>query len=120
MKNDKVTLRLPSKTDYVSTVRLTTSSFCNQIGFNVEELEDTRVAISEACNIVMACGSTIEIEYHIKDDSLEITVDAGNQCVLDKEDFEFAQMILETLMDSVQIVENKVKLKKTKAKDDGN
>lgn len=46
---DSLSISLPNKPEYVSVVRLTTSAIASRIGFNVEEIEDIKVAVAEAC-----------------------------------------------------------------------
>lgn len=47
---DKVELTLPNKPEYVSIARLTASVIANNMGFDIEDIEDIKVAIGEACN----------------------------------------------------------------------
>lgn len=47
---DKVELTLPNKPEYVSIARLTASVMANNMGFDIEDIEDIKVAIGEACN----------------------------------------------------------------------
>src|SRR6056297_1468251 len=48
-----IDLSIPSNPEYVSIVRLTASVIANSIGFDFEEIEDIKVAVSEACNNVV-------------------------------------------------------------------
>ena len=57
--NDIVELILPFKAEYVSTVRLVASSLSNRIGFDVEVIEDIKVAISEVCSKIVNIGSKV-------------------------------------------------------------
>jgi len=84
MKNvssDNVTLVLPAKSEFVSTARLTASSVANRIGFNIDEVEDIKVAVSEVCNIILSkVGDEIsqyKISFEINSDNLEITFTGG-------------------------------------------
>lgn len=47
---DNVTISLPSKGEFVSVARLTASAIANGMGFNIEDVEDIKVAVGEACN----------------------------------------------------------------------
>ncbi len=49
MKKDIFKLTIPSKPDYISVARLTSSAIANKIGFNIEDIEDIKVSIAEAC-----------------------------------------------------------------------
>ena len=46
---DSISMALPSKPEYVGVVRLTVSAIANRMGFNIEEIEDIKVAVAEAC-----------------------------------------------------------------------
>ncbi|GAA3409876.1 anti-sigma B factor RsbW [Paenibacillus hodogayensis] len=45
-----VTLRVPALAEYVDLVRLTLYGIASKLGFLYEEIEDMKVAVSEACN----------------------------------------------------------------------
>ncbi|WP_186576331.1 anti-sigma B factor RsbW [Aquibacillus kalidii] len=45
---DFIEIKVPAKAEYVGVVRLTTSGIANRMGFSYEEIEDLKVAISEA------------------------------------------------------------------------
>ncbi|WP_391117869.1 anti-sigma B factor RsbW [Psychrobacillus sp. L3] len=45
---DYVEIRLPAKPQYVSVARLTISGLANRIGFTYEDIEDLKIATSEA------------------------------------------------------------------------
>ena len=53
MNNDKFHLNLPSKSDYIRIVRLTTSGICSNMNFNVDEIDDIKVCVGEACNNIL-------------------------------------------------------------------
>ncbi|GAB2555687.1 anti-sigma B factor RsbW [Gracilibacillus alcaliphilus] len=45
---DFIELKVPAKADYIGVVRLTVSGIANRMGFSYEDMEDLKVAISEA------------------------------------------------------------------------
>ena len=45
---DFIEMRVPAKSEYVGVVRLSISGIANRMGFTYEEIEDLKVAISEA------------------------------------------------------------------------
>lgn len=73
-----VTLRVPATAEYVDLVRLTLYGIASKMGFLYEEIEDMKVAVSEACNnaVLYAYEGTgmIEIRFLIDGDALSITV----------------------------------------------
>lgn len=48
--NPYVSITLPAQAEYLDIVRLTLYSFATKAGFSYEEIEDMKVAVSEACN----------------------------------------------------------------------
>jgi len=48
-KWDLIEIKIPSKSEYVSVVRLTASGIANRLGFSYEDIEDIKMAIGEAC-----------------------------------------------------------------------
>ncbi len=80
--SDSVQLRLPTKSEFVSVARLTASVFANHLGFNIEDIEDIKVAVSEACNNAVL-HSKMEEEYNIRfdaeaDSMVVVIEDLGN------------------------------------------
>ncbi len=114
MNRDLIVLKVPGKPNYISTIRLTTSSIANKLDFDVESIEDIRVAISEACNIVMN-GEEIQIEYVIGENSLSMRVIALDREIKYScdESEKMGVQILSMLVDEVEFTENEIRFKKT-------
>lgn len=107
---DNVALVLPMKREYVSTARLTVSSVANRIGFNIDEVEDIKVAVSEVCNIILSREEEgfgqYKITFVIKPDTLEISFTGENtpfKCLKDSLENEYGLYIMQALMDSVEL-----------------
>ncbi len=107
--SDNVILVLPLKNEYVSTARLTVSSVANRIGFNIDEVEDIKVAVSEVCNIILSQAEELvqfKISFEIYKDRLEITFmgdKADLKCFEGTLDNEYGLYIMKALMDSVEL-----------------
>lgn len=88
---DLITLKVPAAAEYIDLVRLTLYGLAVKIGFSYEEIEDMKVAVSEACNnavlhaygdlssrsaLVGALAQTphIEVRFVKKYDALSIIV----------------------------------------------
>ncbi|KOO40357.1 anti-sigma B factor RsbW [Priestia koreensis] len=81
---DFVEMKIPAKPDYVAIVRLTLSGVANRMDFSYDEIEDMKIAISEACtNAVQhayknAESGDIRVGFGLFEDRLEImVVDSG-------------------------------------------
>lgn len=80
--NDVVNLSLPSKPEFVGVARLTASFVANKMGFDIEAIEDIKLAVGEACNnAVIHSGSheTYNLEFIQNKEMLVIEIkDFGN------------------------------------------
>lgn len=114
MGKDIIKLTIPSKPDYISVVRLTSSSIGNSIGFNIEEIEDIKVSISEACINALNKSNEINIIFRIEADKLIMDVNnvspyKSNDSQMNKE-MELGILIIESLMDEVNFSEEGVEM----------
>jgi serine/threonine-protein kinase RsbW len=108
--SDNVMLVLPLKNEFVSTARLTASSVANRIGFNIDEVEDIKVAVSEVCNIILSRSGNelvqFKISFEIYKERLEITFTGENtelECFEGTLENEYGLYIMKALMDSVEL-----------------
>lgn len=80
--SDNISISIPTKSEYVSVARLTASVLANKIGFDIEEIEDIKVAVGEACNNAVLHGKssdTYDVNFIVKDNCFEVEVnDTGN------------------------------------------
>jgi len=103
---DKVLLRIPKKSEYMSTIRLTSSALSNLEGFNIDEIEDIKVVISEICTFFINNpknnSDDFQVNYEIFPDKLVVTVKDLNEgrlsddCLKDN----MSIMIIESLSDT--------------------
>ncbi|MCE5171935.1 anti-sigma B factor RsbW [Paenibacillus profundus] len=75
----RVKLALPAQAEYVELARLALYGIASRIGFSYEEIEDMKVAISEACNNAVlyaydSPGGMVEILFEVNDDEIGITI----------------------------------------------
>lgn len=107
---DKVKLMIPKKSEYLSTVRLTTSALSNINGFNIEAIEDIKVIVSEICvffiNNIYKADNSLEIEYFIENDVFKVGVtdlNCGEITEKDKNESNMCILIIESLADKYEI-----------------
>ena len=88
---DFIEMRVPAKAEYVGVVRLTVSGIASRMGFSYEDIEDLKIAISEAItNAVTHAYSEedkgeITIGFGVYENRLEIMVaDHGGSFNLNK------------------------------------
>src|SRR5262249_16992833 len=78
---DLVELRIPSRAEWVALARLAVSAVANRLRFSIEEIEDIKLAVAEACTAVIqhaTHGEFIEPTCETSGSTLRIRVaDAG-------------------------------------------
>lgn len=75
-----VDLRIPSKPEWVAVARLAVAAIANRLPFSVEEIEDLKLAIAEACTICIQQGpgsQTIDITCRASTGELRIETRDG-------------------------------------------
>jgi len=77
----QVELRLPNRPEFVAVARLTVSAIACRMAFDVDEIEDIKVAVAEACTNAIQhgcptqqCEEHITLQCHIMEDALTIIV----------------------------------------------
>jgi serine/threonine-protein kinase RsbW len=73
---DSVELRIPAKAEWVAVARLAVAAVANRLNFSLEDIEDVRLSISEACTICIrqaVPGDQIEIACEAAQDELRLT-----------------------------------------------
>lgn len=115
MTCETIKMELTSNPEYVSIIRLTTSGIANKVGFSMDDIEDMKVAVSEACTnaIKHSNDCTFNIIFSILENGLTIEIqDTGKGYDVDnmeKPDLTnprengLGLFIIQTLMDDVSI-----------------
>lgn len=78
---DLLRFTVPGKQEYVGVVRLAVSSAANTAGFDVEDIEDIKIAVSEVCtNVFCRCDDPVmyQIVCELGDDGIVISIDDGS------------------------------------------
>ncbi|PES10178.1 anti-sigma B factor RsbW [Bacillus thuringiensis] len=88
---DYIELKIPAKTDYLGMIRLTVSGITNYMQFSYDEIEDIKIAVSEACTNVVQHAyldketGDITIGFGLFSDRLEIMIaDQGERFDFEK------------------------------------
>lgn len=74
-----VEIKIPNMSEYVGVVRLAASGVANRLKFTHEEIEDIKIAVSEACTNAVQYAypdepGDVSIIFDLYSDKLEITV----------------------------------------------
>ena len=107
MNNDSILLSIPSKPDYISLVRLTSSSISHKCGFNIEDIEDINVSIGEACinSLSFTDSEMISIDFSMDKEKLIIKISDVKEEIPEEikeaRERELGILIIKSLMDYV-------------------
>jgi serine/threonine-protein kinase RsbW len=76
---DHVTIRMPAEGAYLSVLRTATAGLAARLDFTLDEIEDLRIAVDEACAMLLAEaaeGSTLECDFELGGATMTISVSA--------------------------------------------
>jgi serine/threonine-protein kinase RsbW len=80
---DVVELTVPALTGYLGVVRTATAGLAARLAFTLDEIEDLRIAVDEACVMLLSLArpqppdaSTLTCQFRVYDDLLAVTVSA--------------------------------------------
>lgn len=117
MKKDRFLLTLPAKAQCISVARLTVSGILQYCEASLDDLEDTKLALSEACIEALACGAEeeIHIEFLVDSESLLIEVRGfeGEVPMVElSNERQMSRLIMQSLVDEVDYGSGLLTLKK--------
>jgi serine/threonine-protein kinase RsbW len=76
---DQVTIQMPAEGAYLSVLRTATAGLAARLDFTLDEIEDLRIAVDEACGMLLgqaAPGATLECDFTLGPDRISIAVSA--------------------------------------------
>ena len=74
---DVVTIRIPATGAYLSVLRTATASLASRLDFTLDEIEDLRIAVDEACAMLLAdavAGTDLTCEFELDEAGMRISV----------------------------------------------
>lgn len=74
---DSVQIRLPAASAYLSVLRTATAGLAARLDFTLDEIEDLRIAVDEACAMLLPHaidGAQLTCRYHLGPATLDVTV----------------------------------------------
>jgi len=103
-KSPDVELRLPADGAYVAILRTATAGLAARIDFTLDDIEDLRIAVDEACAMVLPQaipGSSLDCQFWL--DPASITVSVSAECETPRQPSRdgFAWTVLAALATSV-------------------
>ncbi len=112
MSRDFISLNIPAKAEYISVARLAIAGVAaTNLGFNIEEIDDLKVSLGEACVNVLKLQEKDEIhmEFEVKDGSIVMFVEGvqelTGELLKEHAELNLSILIIESLMDEVNFQE---------------
>jgi serine/threonine-protein kinase RsbW len=108
VNGDVIKFSFPAKPNYILAVRLAVSAIAERIGFNIDDIEDLKVASAEACTMLLSESPDIIAICITVDDGLQMNFDAEGQAPGRKpsidEARDLSQYLLEALVDKCEFL----------------
>ncbi len=95
-----VSLRVPADGAYVSVLRTMTAGLAARLDFTLDDIEDLRIAVGEACALVLPeadPSGDLEAEFRLEPGVLSVTVGVPTDGPRDPDYESFAWQVLSTL-----------------------
>jgi serine/threonine-protein kinase RsbW len=76
---DQVTIQMPAEGAYLSVLRTATAGLAARLDFTLDEIEDLRIAVDEACGMLLAQAAPdapLECDFTLGEDRISIAVSA--------------------------------------------
>lgn len=96
----QVELCLPAQGAYVSVLRTTTAALAARLDFTLDDIEDLRMAVSEAAAICLECAvetAVLDVVFDIGEDTIGVTVTTTCDTEAEIDEESFAWQVLTTL-----------------------
>jgi serine/threonine-protein kinase RsbW len=112
--DDVVTIKLPAAGAYLSVLRTATAGLAARLDFTLDEIEDLRIAVDEACAMLLTqavAGADLECQFALQTDGMRISVSVLTIDGLEPSRDTFAWTVLSALageVDSEAGVDNRV------------
>ena len=105
--------KIPACPEYVGVIRLAISALASRLNFTFEEIEDLKLSVAEACNIIInfSCQDDLVLKAYQEAQGLRLEI-YNNKCDLEpadrlkiSEDLGF--FLIQSLMDEVKLEKKK-------------
>jgi serine/threonine-protein kinase RsbW len=101
---DQVTIRMPAEGAYLSVLRTATAGLAARLDFTLDEIEDLRIAVDEACGILLSQatpGASLSCDFTLAEESMTIAVSVHSQRAQPPSRDTFAWTVLSALAGTV-------------------
>ena len=99
-----VELRLPAESAYVAVLRMTTAGLAARLDFTLDDIEDLRMAVGEACALVLEHADAhgdLHAAFDLSDGSIRVSVSADSHSDAEPDAESFGWQVLTALTSDV-------------------
>jgi serine/threonine-protein kinase RsbW len=79
----RVTMQVPADSAYIAVLRTTTAGLAARLDFTLDDIEDLRIAVNEACALLLLreadADGTLDCVYELRPHEMTVTVTAPTQ-----------------------------------------
>ena len=103
---DAVEVRIPADVVYVSTLRLTAASLAARCDLTIDDIEDLRLAVDEACALLLphaAADSTLDARFELARGRLSVDTSVATEDSAEPDRSGFAWTVLGALASTVDV-----------------
>jgi serine/threonine-protein kinase RsbW len=101
-----VELRVPADRAYASVLRTTTAGLAARLDFPIDDIEDLRIAVGEACAMVLGeaePGTDLVCRFYQQPGELTVSVTGAVDGAVEPDEDSFAWQVLTTLATSASV-----------------
>ncbi|MDT4892397.1 MAG: serine/threonine-protein kinase RsbW [Pseudonocardiales bacterium] len=109
---DIVSVQVPADVVYVSTLRLTAAGLAARCELTIDDIEDLRLAVDEACALLLpnSTGSTLDARFELSYGSLQVTVGVEGKGEIEIDRSGFAWTVLGALATDLDVASSDGKM----------
>lgn len=106
--SDKINLTFPINAAYVSAARLTASSIANRMGFDIDEIEDIKTAVSEASTYIIKHYDSKEeknlhVTFYMHGKTMKIKLKVENMSNVNIDNEDMGLVMISALMEDFSL-----------------
>jgi serine/threonine-protein kinase RsbW len=105
LANQHVVLTVPAQPEFLRVVRMTASGLGSRLGFNIDEVDDLRLALDELCFALIGKGTdgTLKLTYALEEHALIITGEVAKETSVASDLNDLSRQILTALVDEHEL-----------------
>jgi len=121
LRHDEIRLAVPAAPGYARIARLTVAGLATRLGFSYDEVEDLRIAVGEACSILVedSGAGRLNVTCRLEADALEVEAAVDDASGAAAVTADLTEQILSAVVDDhrIDVAGRTVWLRKRRADD---